>query len=234
MIGQHLADPMHLYAKCGEPETNKCLLTAGEKGVDIVANPVDPDNEDDKRRILTISPLGSTPVLKDVDFLLYGTRAIMSYLDDKGFGPSLVPRNGVVRGMHYQWACAASRLFGPAARLVCTAETVTDELRANVNVFLNELGKQLEAPRTAAGKSKGDYIVGEFSMADIHWAGYIHNFVVHGHGDFIEAHPAVNAWWQLMKTRQSTSKERFVAYSALPTKEEIDNNTIRNVSINVA
>ena len=32
----------------------------------------------------------------------------MSYLDDKGFGPSLVPRNGVHRAIMYQWAGIAT------------------------------------------------------------------------------------------------------------------------------
>ena len=51
----------------------------------------------DDSEFLSKSPYGIGPVLQDIDFIVYGAGAVMSYLDDKGFGPSLVPRNGVHR-----------------------------------------------------------------------------------------------------------------------------------------
>ena len=42
----------------------------------------------DDSDFLAKSPYGIGPVLQDIDYIVYGTTAVMSYLDDKGFGPS--------------------------------------------------------------------------------------------------------------------------------------------------
>ncbi|HAQ50457.1 MAG TPA: hypothetical protein DCR13_02785, partial [Gammaproteobacteria bacterium] len=113
-IGDHLSDVKIVWGVAGCANTSKVLLTAAEKGVDIDARSVDMNSEVEMNEIKRNSPFGSVPVLKDVDFYIYGTEAIMSYLDDKGFGPSLVPRNGVIRAVHYQWSHIATQAFIPA------------------------------------------------------------------------------------------------------------------------
>ena len=89
MIGDKLASAMQLYGNVSCINTAKALQTAAEKGVDIETHDIKSGEEAGD-----ISPLYSAPVLKDLDNVVYGPNAIISYLDDKGFGPSLVPRNG--------------------------------------------------------------------------------------------------------------------------------------------
>ena len=92
MIGDQLRNKMILRGHPSCADTGKCLQTAAEKGVDVDVVVVTDVDASDFREA---SPYGVGPVLHDVDFVVYGTTAVMSYLDDKGFGPSLVPRNGV-------------------------------------------------------------------------------------------------------------------------------------------
>ena len=224
-IGDHLSDVKVLWGVAGCPNTSKILLTAAEKGVDIDGRSVDVNSEVEMGEIKRNSPFGSIPVLKDVDFYIYGTEAIMSYLDDKGFGNSLVPRNGVVRAVHYQWAHIASSHFAPAVAKLSDGD---DSAMEAVKAGLSALEAQLNS-RT----KRGDYIVGEFSLADIHWAPSIHALCLHGNESLVDSMPGVKAWWGTMKVRKSMSKENYVAYTALPSLDEIRSNKLRSVSINV-
>ena len=224
-IGDHLSDVKVLWGVAGCANSSKILLTAAEKGVDIEGRYVDVNSEVDMNGIKKISPFGSIPVLKDVDFYIYGTEAIMSYLDDKGFGNSLIPRNGVARALNYQWAHIASTAFGPAVSKLTEGD---DSAMEAVKQGLSALEAQLNA-RT----KRGDYIVGEFSLADIHWAPSVHALCLHGHESLVDSMPAVKAWWGHMKVRKSMSKEDYVAYNVLPSLDEIRSNKLRSVSINV-
>ena len=103
MIGDKLATGMQLFGNPSCINTAKCLQTAGEKGIDIESVTINSAEE-----VSDKSPLNSAPVLKDLDNIVYGPNAILSYLDDKGFGPSLVPRNGVIRAIMYQYAHIAT------------------------------------------------------------------------------------------------------------------------------
>ena len=85
-IGDHLRDVMDLYGSPSCPHTNACLLVAGEKGIDLNCHA-----ETDwgpSGSVRGMSPLGIGPILKDRSATNYGLISCLSYLDDKGFGPS--------------------------------------------------------------------------------------------------------------------------------------------------
>ena len=151
-IGDHLRDVMDLYGSPACPHTNACMLVAGEKGVDMNCHA-----ETDwgpSGAVRGMSPLGIGPVLKDRTQTNYGLVSCLSYLDDKGFGPSLVHRNGVVRARMYQE-------MGVAAQ--CNAGDDAS-LASALDVLDTTLG-------TDAGNMKGDYVCGQFTLADACWAG---------------------------------------------------------------
>ena len=212
MIGDKLANAMHLYGNPNCVNTAKCLQTAGEKGVDIEAHTIQGPDE-----VKSMSPLGSAPVLKDLDNLVYGTGAIMSYLDDKGFGPSLVPRNGVLRAQMYQWAHVATDY-------VQVSGTDRDQLTRLYDL----LDQHLQTPRKS-----GNFICGEFSLADIHWSACTNALVHGGASDLVDSRGKVHEWWDAVKSHPSTSKEKLMPFDALPTKADMDSGTLRNVAINV-
>jgi len=191
---------------------------AAEKGVDIEAKVVDGDGLDSSD-IRALSPLAITPILKDIDFVIYGTWPALSYLDDKGFGPSLVPRNGVIRAIMYQWIGVASNAVQPKIAADDTSE-------------MGDILSQLDT-RIANPPKKGDYICGDFSMADIHWSACINMLMINGHGDLINAHARVQEWFNRVRQHPSTSKENIIPYTTLPTSEDMQNGTLRDISINV-
>jgi len=218
---------MQLYGVTESADTLKCLFTAAEKGVDIESKPVGGTNTGtDAAEYRAMSPFGTVPCLRDVDFTLCGTIAIMSYLDDKGFGPSLVPRNGVARAVHYQWIHTANETVAPQVERLLASDDAGQAV-AVLGAAFDALENQLKTKRY-----RGDFIVGDFTLADIHWAPYVHFCELTGHGDLISSRSAVNAWWQQVKGHKSTSKEDYVAYTVLPSLEEVKSNQLRSVSIN--
>ncbi|NQZ54260.1 MAG: glutathione S-transferase family protein [Piscirickettsiaceae bacterium] len=225
-IGDNLANAKVLYGVTGCANTSKCLFAAAEKGIDINGIGIDPNQDSDLAQIKDGSPFGSLPMLKDSDFYVYGTEAILSYLDDKGFGNSLIPRNAVARTQLYQWAHVAQKVFAPEVKKISDGNSDATALEA-VKTILSKLENQLKTK-----VQRGDYIVGDFSLADIHWAPYIHACCLYGNEALIDALPAVKTWWSHMKVRKSTSKENYVAYTVLPSLDEISNNKMRSVSIN--
>ena len=219
MIGDQLRTRMilHGHPKC--INTAKCLQTAAEKGVDVEAKVLDIDGDGlDSPEIKQLSPLGLAPILQDIDFTIYGTRAILSYLDDKGFGPSLVPRNGVVRAVMYQAIGVVSNIVQP--------KIAADDIDGLDTTFEN-LNEQIANP-----PKKGDYICGEFSLADIHWAACINTLTVKGHGERLNKYPNIQEWFSRVKQHPSTSKEKIIPYTAIPTAEDMQNNTLRDIEIN--
>ena len=217
MIGDQLRTKMILSGHPSCPNTGKCLQTAGEKGVDvetIVISGLD-DSE-----FLAKSPYGIAPVLQDIDFVVYGTYAVMSYLDDKGFGPSLVPRNGVHRAVMYQWIGIAME---KAQHLI--GDSID---KAGLAPLFDGLDNQVQNP-----PKKGDYICGDFSLADIHWAACCNLIEIGGAGDLISSRSGISAWYDHVKAHPSTSKEKLEPYTCLPTADDVKSGSLRDISINV-
>ncbi len=223
-VGDHLSSKMKLYGVPSDIGTLKCLMTAGEKGVDVDSIAV---SDTSTQEISAMSPFGTLPCLRDVDFTLCGTQAIMSYLDDKGFGPSLVPRNGVIRALHYQCAHIAIETAGPAIDKLLTGEDVAQAV-ATLGAAFDVLNNTLKNK-----KQRGDFLVGEFSLADVHWAPIAHACIISGHADLVKTRDAVSVWWDKVEAHKSTSKENYVASNILPTLDEINNNQLRSITINV-
>jgi len=225
MIGEHLKDKMKIYGNPSCLNTAKCLFMAAEKGVDIESHFIGADGQGDAADAAAISPHGSFPVIRDVDFVVYGINAIMSFLDDKGFGPSLVPRKSVNRTTMYQMIHVASDL----------AQSSVDDLvsgngdKAMVAHWFDVLEGHLNSKNASL---RGDYICGEFSIADIHWAALAQGCSLAGASDIIESRATVNKWWGLIKSHPSTSKEDIRGYDVLPTSGDIQGNTLRNIQIN--
>jgi len=224
MIGDKLATGMQLFGNASCINTAKCLQTAGEKGIDIESVTINNGEE-----VSDKSPLNSAPVLKDLDNIVYGPNAILSYLDDKGFGPSLVPRNGVIRAIMYQYAHIATDYVQMEAYGLLTGSGGNMDI---INKSFDLVENILSNPPDPKLK-KGVYICGEFTLADIHWMACVNALEISG-TDVISSRAEVSTWYKAVKNHPSTSKEAIVPYTCLPTKEDVDSSTLRDVGINSA
>ena len=212
-IGDHLREALDLYGSPACPHTNACMLAAGEKRIDM-----DCHAETDwspSGSIRGMSPLGIGPVLKDRTQTNYGLISCLSYIDDKGFGPSLVARNGTVRARMWQE-------MGVAAQC-----TVGDDasLASALDVLDTTLG-------TDAGNMKGDYVCGQFTLADVCWAGVCQVAMNMGKGAAISSRSRVNTWFAAVQSHPSTSKESINPFSCMSTKADHDAGSMREIRVN--
>jgi glutathione S-transferase len=212
-IGDHLREALDLYGSPACPHTNACMLAAGEKGIDV-----DCHAETDwspSGSIRGMSPLGIGPVLKDRTQTNYGLIACLSYIDDKGFGPSLVARNGTVRARMWQeMGVAAQCNVGDDASLASA-----------LDVLDTTLG-------TDAGNMKGDYVCGQFTLADVCWAGVCQVAMNMGKGAAISSRSRVNTWFAAVQSHPSTSKEAINPFSCMATKADHDAGSMREIRVN--
>jgi len=216
---------MRLHGHPACINTAKCLQTAAEKGIDVESQLINGPDE-----VRSLSPLGVVPVLQDLDNVVCGTGAIMSYLDDKGFGPSLVPRNGVVRAFMYQWIIVATELAQPQAAAMKDGGGDREALK----LAYSELAKAIEEkPCLPQIAHKGEFIGGDFTLADIHWAAISNMIICSGGADVIDSNGTIKNWLEAVKAHPSTSKEKIIPYTFLPTSEDISAGNLRNVGINV-
>lgn len=216
MIGDQLRNRMVLYGRPDCINTAKCLQTAAEKGIDVESKVITNTDDADFR---ACSPFGLGPALRDIKFTIAGVVAVMSYLDDKGFGPSLVPRNGVLRAIMYNWSEIAMNIVQTA---IVSGDT------ASIEPILDELEKQVANP-----PAKGDFMCGQFTLGDIHWSATLNMLEIKGHGGLIESRQTLSSWYARIKAHPSTSKESIIPFTVIPTAEDVNNNQLRDISINV-
>ena len=214
-IGDRLRTRIKIWGQPSCVNTAKCLMVGADKGIDLEALSFDPDSSEVK----SISPFGVGPVIKDVDHAVVGVYGILSYLDDKGFGPSLTIRNGVVRAKQWELSHLA-----------------TDILQNNLDdqeVVSNFLGFLDEHLQSRGSNMRGDFVCGQFSLADIHLAAGINKLLINGRGDAVNGHSGVSAWLDSVKAHTATSKDKIIPYDSLPTSFDIQSGRLRDVVVNV-
>ena len=212
-IGDHLRDVMDLYGSPACPHTNAVMIAAGEKGVDVNCHA-----ETDwgpSGSIRSMSPLGIGPVLKDRSATNFGLVSCLSYVDDKGFGPSLVHRNGVTRARMFQE-------MGVAAQVNCGDDS---SLASGLDMLEATLGSDL-------GNMKGDYVCGQYTLADACWAGVCQVATNMGKGSAISSRSKVNTWFASVQAHPSTSKESINPFSCMATKADADSGSMREIRVN--
>jgi glutathione S-transferase len=211
---------MKLYGMSVSSCTQKALTVFAEKGHAAELIEVNVLKGEEKLPAhLQLHPFGEIPVLKDDEFVLYESRAIIRYLDQRLSGPSLTPSDLKLRALMEQWISIEYSYFsGPVYDLIRSGpvyETIwqspaaanfpprPDEAtlarsRAEVARVLDVLDKTLQ---------KQDFLVGPmFSLAEVTWMPYLQYLLAAGGGEMIQSRPHVAAWWQRISTRPSWVK----------------------------
>jgi glutathione S-transferase len=171
---------MILYGSSLSPYVRKVLACAGEKGLELDLKPVNPGSPDPEFR--EASPFGKMPGLRDGDYTLADSSAIIHYLEAKYPEPALIPADPKLRGKTIWFeefadtilvSCGAKIFFNRivAPRFLGRA----GDLEAAEQAELNDLPPILDyLERTAPDDG---YLVGDaLTLADIAVAGPFANF----------------------------------------------------------
>jgi len=86
---------MSLYSGPRCPYSHRVRFVLAEKGISAEIHDVDPANPGDD--VMDLNPYGTVPTLIDRDLVLYESRIIMEYLDERFPHPPLLPVDPVSR-----------------------------------------------------------------------------------------------------------------------------------------
>ncbi len=89
---------MILYGSSLSPYVRKVLAFAGEKGIELELQPSGSAPGQPSEEFLAASPFRKMPALRDGDYLLADSSAIVHYLEAKHPEPALIPADPKLRG----------------------------------------------------------------------------------------------------------------------------------------
>ena len=180
------------------PFVRKVHVVAAEKGVTIetvVGNPGSPHPD-----FLAASPFRKIPALKDGDYLLADSTAIVTYLDTLQPDPPLLPNEPKLRGKAVWWEEFADTILVPAGGKIVFNRFVGPKLMGvpgdQAAALLGEKEIEpvlayLESAITAKGWLVGDdYTIGDIAVAStLMTLGYV------SMAPNAATHPATAAWY---------------------------------------
>jgi len=156
---------MTLYSNPNCAQSHRVRIVLGEK--DLVFNVVDVDYGENNEDLVALNPNNSTPTFVDRNLVLYESRVIMEYLDERFPHPPLMPVDPVVRAktrmvLHY----IEKDLYGLLDDIKSTGEkkssSAKEKLKDNLMLSLDFIqGKKFFL--------SDDFSIIDCSMAPILW-----------------------------------------------------------------
>lgn len=111
----HATQPVEIYWISGSPFAWRVLLTAEVKGIPYEGKLLEASKGELKSpEYLAINPLGRVPAIRDGDFTLHESLAIMVYFDRKQPDPPLFGRTAEEAGRIFQCISEFVSDFGPS------------------------------------------------------------------------------------------------------------------------
>ena len=219
----------------GDAGTLKCLITAVEMGMetdcgilDITAGAHEADD------YLEVSPFGAVPALKEADYIVTGESGIMSYVEARGLGRRLPPKNAGMLAAQNYWSDLACSEAKPHVQAIVqqrvlapmqggeSDDAAVDDARKALAGVLDALDGQL------AGK---EFVIGDYSFADIHWTAYIHLLCEAGEGGLLDSRTNIKAWFDRIRVHKSYCGQDIIAYDLLPKLDDIKNRQLSSVEV---
>jgi glutathione S-transferase len=202
---------MILYGSSLSPYTRKVLAYAGEKGIEVDLQPTGFPNPSSE--FLEASPFRKMPALRDGDYTLADSSAIIHYLEAKHPEPPLIPSDAKLRGkvIWYEefadtilFACGGKIFFN---RIVAPRFMGRECDEAAVQAAeLNDLPPILDYLEKVVPGAAG-YLVGDrLTLADIAVAGPFANFRHTNTRIDPERYPRTVAYVDRMLARPSLSR----------------------------
>ena len=150
---------MSLFAKADCIDCHRIRLILAEKGV--ACEILYPDPERIREDLLDLNPYGTVPTLIDRDLILYDTRIILEYLDERFPHPPLMPVDPASRARFRLAMMRMERDWYPiAAALMERPDSATRmELANRLRTSLEETQRLFAQPPYFLGQ--------EFSLVDV-------------------------------------------------------------------
>ena len=164
-------------------------------------------------RIAEFSPPGAVPVLMDGDTIIYDSLAIMEYANELGDG-SLLPTDMKLRAQTRSLvAWQHSGLSNLCPRLSFESSFYPDR-RAMSPDELTDAKRLFDVFEMSLQRSGGPFLVGALSLADLMFVPTLIRIV--SHGPNLDTWPLTQAWYKLLRSRDSVQEWMQEAMSLPP------------------
>lgn len=220
-----------------DADTLKCIITAAEQGMEMRTGYLDTLNdEQNSPAYQEIFEFGTYPGLKEADYNVAGANAIMAFINARGLGYSLVPKNVTEAATQDFWVDIAETEATPNVNVLVQEQLlkpmkdsaykanaeVCEKARINLNRVLDLLETQLTG---------NPYIVNKYSFADVHWTAVIHLLMQTEEASLVKQRPQILRWYESLATRKSNCGQDIVSFSLLPNKDNIQQKQLSSVVI---
>lgn len=202
---------MILFGASVSPFVRKTLVVAAEKGIQLENRPTNPRSSDDPD-FHVASPFRKIPGLKDGDYTLCDSTAIITYMEAKHPTPAVIPAEPKARGKAIWFEEMADTILFTAVSKVFFNRVVAPvflnipgndaEVTEALNNTLPPMYAYLEGVVPASGFLVGD----SFSIADISVTSMIVNMNLAGAPVDAAKYPKLAAYYTRMAARPSFAK----------------------------
>ncbi|MFM5906927.1 MAG: glutathione S-transferase family protein [Novosphingobium sp.] len=211
---------MIVYGALLSPFVRKVILVAEEKGLECRLVGTSPGADDPD--FLAASPFGKIPAMRDGDFTLCDSSAIIHYIEARSPGLALIPADPQRRGTVIWLEEFADTLLAGAGLKILFNRLVGPKLLKRPHDEAAALEGESELPRYLEyleGQAPASgWLAGEFSLADIAVASVLRSLVYVGHGPNAARYPKTAAWfdrvaarpaWQAIAQREASMAQKL-------------------------
>lgn len=220
-----------------DPDTLKCIITAAEQGMEMTTGFLDTiKGEQDSQEYRSTFEFGTYPGLKEADYHVAGASAIMAFINARGLGYSLVPKNVNEAAKQDFWVDIAITEATPYVNMLVQEKIVQpmvdssykidhdvcNHAKENLGKILDVLDEQLKG---------NTYIIGKYSFADVHWTALVHLLMLVDEPNLVSSRAQVQRWYESLATRKTNCGQDLVSFSLLPSRESIQRRELSSVVI---
>lgn len=220
-----------------DADTLKCIITAAEQGMEMRVGYLDTlKQEQDSEAYRDLFEFGTFPGLKEADYNTAGANAIMAFINARGLGYSLVPKNVTEAAIQDFWVDIAITEATPNLNILVQQQIVEPLKQPSFSIDTEACAKAKAKLATILDALENQlvgnaYIVNKYSFADIHWAAVIHLLMMTDAVGLVKERTHISRWYESLATRKSNCGQNIIPFSLLPSLENIQRKELSSVVI---
>jgi glutathione S-transferase len=194
---------MQVFGALLSPFVRKVCVAAEEKRMDyqlVLASPGSGDPD-----FAAASPFGKMPAMKDGDYTLADSTAIVTYMEAKQPDPPLLSAEAKARGRAMWFDEFADTIYATSGLKIVFNRLVAPRLLKLPYDEAIALQGEAELPRILdyleGVAPASDLLAGEFSLGDISVASMLRTMTYVGHGPDPVSYPQTAAWYERVVQR---------------------------------
>ena len=185
-------DGIVLACEYDHPDSYKCIFLATYRNLDFKVKWVDPSVFEDKTNLaLELTNSDQYPIVYDGDFTISGGPAVLTFLNIKGGSPSIHPRKARMLAQQQYWLQILNQKVEP---FIFDLSEYEDQIQSVMSLFDEQLENK-------------DYVINEFSLADIYWYSIFKYLEMKGHERVYRDYKNIEIWRDHVKQKAPAFEE---------------------------